>query len=264
MSAATAGPRMVAPLGRMLWQQTLMGFIGLVRIPAFSVSGLVLPVMFFAFFGLPNVHQSLYGVNAGGYLLGSFGAYAVSSMMVFNFGIGVAQERAAKVDLLVRAAPVPPVVYLVAKVIVSVVFALISLLVLFAFAIIVGGVRIPVDVAATMLIRLVLGSIPFIGMGFAIGYGFGASAAPAVTNLIYLPLSFASGIFVPLTLLPGFIQQVAPYLPTYHFAQLAWSAVGANNAESLAGAAVWLGIWTLIFFAIALRSYRVEEERKFG
>ena len=253
----------VASIPRMLARQTQTAFLALIRVPAFTISGLALPVMFFAFFGLPNVHHSIQGVNAGAYLVGSFGAYSVSSLMVFNFGIGVAQERGGKVDILMRATPLPPLVYLLSKLIVALVFALIALLVLIAFAVVVGGVRIPVETVAVMVARLALGSIPFIGLGFAIGYGFGAPAAPGVTNLIYLPISFASGIFVPISQLPEIVQRVAPYLPTYHFGQLAWITVGAGN-ESLARAALGLAIWTVILFGIALRSYRVEEERKFG
>jgi len=35
-------------------------------------------------------------------------------------------------------------------------------------------------------------------------------AAPALANLIYLPLSFASGLFMPLAQLPGFVQRIVP------------------------------------------------------
>jgi ABC-2 type transport system permease protein len=73
-----------------------------------------------------------------------------------------------------------------------------------------------------------------------ISFSVGGNAAPAVANLIYLPLSFASGLFMPLSQLPSFVQQVAPYLPSYHYAQLAWSAVGAPSepvVTSLAWAA---------------------------
>lgn len=259
----SVGPIAVAPLPRILIRQTVMTFLALLRVPAFTISGLALPVMFFAFFGLPNVHRTILGVNAGAYLAGSFGAYSVSSLMVFNFGISVAQERGGKVDLLMRATPLPPFAYLLAKLVVALVFALIALLVLIAFAVVVGGVRIPPGTVAVMVLRLALGSIPFIGLGFAIGYSFSAAAAPGVTNLVYLPISFASGIFVPLSQLPEFVQRVAPYLPTYHFGQLAWITVGAGT-ESLAAAALGLAVWTVILFAIALRSYRVEEERKFG
>jgi ABC-2 type transport system permease protein len=253
----------VAPLPNMLAAQTRAQFISLWRIPAFSITSLILPVMFFAFFGLPNVKYNYAGVNAGAYLLASFGAYAVSSMMVFNFGIGVAQERASKVDLLMRATPLPPLVYMLARLITAATFGVISVLILFAFGTVAGGVRLDAGTWLTIIGRLLLGSLPFIGMGFAIGYFFGVNAAPAVTNLVYLPLSFASGLFVPLSQMPDFIQKVAPYLPTYHYAQLAWNAVGAKS-ESLTTALLWLAAYTVAFFAIAMRAYRVEEARKFN
>ena len=88
-------------------------------------------------------------------------------------------------------------------------------------------------------------------------------AAPAMANLIYLPLSFASGLFVPLNQLPAFIQNLAPYLPSYHYAQLAWSALGAGR-ESLGVSLLWLGGYTALFLALAVRSYRREERAKFA
>ena len=124
----------------MVLKQTWYGLLGLWRIPAFTISSLVLPVQFFAFVGLPNVGRPLDSVDAGAYLLASFGASAVGSMMVFNFGIGVASDRAARLDLLYRATPLPPLVYLAARLVAAVVFALVSLL-LFGFGAVVGGRR---------------------------------------------------------------------------------------------------------------------------
>jgi ABC-2 type transport system permease protein len=83
-----------------------------------------------------------------------------------------------------------------------------------------------------------------------------------VANLVYLPLSFASGVFMPLRQLPGFVQQVAPYLPTYHHAQLGWSALRPGEAAPVASL-VWLLGYTLVFGALALWAYQREEQRKF-
>lgn len=254
----------LAPIPRMLWLQSLAGFRTLLRVPAFSVTGLALPVMFFAFFGLPNINRHLGGIDAGVYILGSLAAYSVSQMMVFNFGISVANERAAKQDLLTRATPLPAWVHLLSKVLVAVVFGLLALLILIAFAEVVGGIRMPLWRMLDLILRLMLGSVCFIALGFAIGYAFSAGAAPAVTNLVYLPMAFASGIFIPISQMPEFIQKLAPWLPTYHYGQLAWGLVGARDAESLGKAALSLGIWTVIFLGIALRTVGVEEERKFG
>jgi ABC-2 type transport system permease protein len=255
----------VAPLPSVMWKQTRAQLLSSLRIPAFSLTTILLPIMFFAFFGLPYVHQTIGNTNitVGPYVMASFGAYAVSSAMVFNFGIGVAMARGQKMDLLQRATPLPSGVAIAATVVNAMVFALISLIALFAFASIAGGVSLPVGTWLTLTFRLLVGAVPLIGLGMAIGYAAGPNSAPAVTNLIYLPMSFASGLFIPVAQLPAIIQKVAPYLPTYHYGQIAWNAVGAPT-ESMESAVIWLGAWTVVFFALALRFIRLDQSRKFA
>jgi ABC-2 type transport system permease protein len=100
--------------------------------------------------------------------------------MVFGFGIGVAVERGQKVDVLARATPLPAGVYLAAKVVVGMVFGLVSVLVLFTYGLVVGGIRLAPDVWVSVIARLLAGSLPLIALGFAIGYAAGPNAAPAV------------------------------------------------------------------------------------
>ena len=253
----------VAPMLNMLLAQTRSELLMRWRVPAFSVTNLALPIVFFTFFGLPVAHlRRGDGVSVGAYLLASFGAYAVGNVMVYGFGIGVANERGMKIDRLMRASPLPPLVFMLAKVLTALVFSLVALVLLIAFGIVVGGIHQTPAVWATIIVRLLAGSLPFIALGFAIGYWSGPNAAPALANLIYLPLSFASGLFVPLNQLPAFIQTMAPYLPSYHYAQLAWSALGAGR-ESIGESLLWLGGYTALFLTLAVRSYRREERAKF-
>jgi ABC-2 type transport system permease protein len=154
-------------------------------------------------------------------------------------------------------------VYLASRLLMAVLFALLVLLLLFTFATLVGGVRLSPLTWIAVISRLVLGSVPFAALGFAIGYAASPQAASGVANLIYLPLSLGSGLFVPLPALPPLVQQVAPILPTYHYGQLAWGAVGAPS-EDPAVSAAWLAGYAVLFLAIAVRWYRVEEQRKFG
>jgi len=253
-----------APLLQMLLAQTRSELLMRWRVPAFSVTNLVLPIVFFTFFGLPVAHVVRGdGVSIGAYLLASFGAYAVGNVMVYGFGIGVANERGMKIDRLMRASPLPPIVFMLAKVLTALVFSLVALVLLIVYGIVVGGIHQTPAVWATIILRLLAGSLPFIALGFAIGYWSGPNAAPALANLIYLPLSFASGLFVPLNQLPAFIQTLAPFLPSYHYAQLAWSALGAGR-ESLWVSLLWLAGYTALFLTLAVRSYRREERAKFA
>jgi ABC-2 type transport system permease protein len=69
-------------------------------------------------------------------------------------------------------------------------------------------------------------------MGLAIGFFAGPNSAPAVVNIFYLPLSFLSGLWVPVDMLPNFLQKLAAGLPPYHLAQLALNLIGAGRGGS--------------------------------
>jgi ABC-2 type transport system permease protein len=85
-----------------------------------------------------------------------------------------------------------------------------------------------------------------------------------VTNLIYLPTAFASGLFFPLRLLPQVLQNIAPYLPLYRGAQLVWNSVGAPIDTNLSSDWVYMAGYTVGFFALALWAYRRDQGRKFN
>jgi ABC-2 type transport system permease protein len=262
MAAAVAARR--APIAPMLARQTVAEFLKLWRVPAFSITSLFLPVMFYAFIGIGQSSQMIFPhVTFGAYFLASMSVYAVANVMIFSFGISVATERGMKMDLLMRATPMPPLVYLFSKCITAIVFAALTLAVLFPFAYIAGGVRLDASEWVTLAYRVLLGSIPFIALGFAIGYLSGPNSAVAVINLIYLPTAFASGLFFPKQLLPSFIQSIAPYLPLHFFGQLGWDAIGAPTDESLAKDWLYLAAYGVLFFVVALWAYRREESRKF-
>jgi len=249
----------------MVLLQTWAEFLKLWRVPAFTLTSLFLPVMFYAFIGIGQSSQRIFpNVTFGAYFLASMSVYAVANVMIFSFGISVATERGMKMDVLMRATPLPPLVYLFSKCITALVFAALTLVVLFPFAYIAGGVRLDPSVWATLASRVLLGSIPFIALGFAIGYLSGPNSAVAVINLIYLPTAFASGLFFPKQLLPHFIQQISPYLPLHFFGQLGWDAVGAPTDGSVTSDWLYLAGYGVAFFALALWAYRREESRKFS
>src|SRR5262249_16742559 len=124
-----------------------------------------------------------------------------------------------------RASPMPPSAYFVAKFAVGMMFSLNVVLMLLVLGTIFGGVRMSPVAIAQLVATLVIGSLPFCAMGLAIGYFAGPSSAPAIVNIFYLPLSFASGLWVPVDMLPHFLQKIAHVLPPFHLAQLAIGVV---------------------------------------
>ncbi len=131
------------------------------------------------------------------------------------------------------------------------VFSTVIMLLLLTVGIAFGGVRLPFATAAKLVGILVAGSIPFSAMGLAIGYFAKPNSAPAVVNLIYLPMSFCSGLWIPLFMLPHGLQTLAKVLPPYHLAQLALNSVGmAMNPTPAWGHVEALLAFTLLFLGL--------------
>jgi ABC-2 type transport system permease protein len=252
----------------MLVKQSYAEFIKLFRVPAFSTTSIVLPAMFYAFIGLGQAKQPLAAgssVTFGEYFLASMALYGVANVMVLGFGISLANERGQKQDLLMQSTPLPPLVFFIAKTLSALVIAFMALVALSLLATAGGGAHLSSSQWLTLFARSMLCSIPFVGLGFALGYIAGPNSAPAVTNLIYLPTAFASGLFFPLHLLPQFLQNIAPYLPLYRGAQLVWDSVGAPiEGGSLTTDWLYMGAYAVAFFLLALWAYRRDQGRKFN
>jgi ABC-2 type transport system permease protein len=101
-------------------------------------------------------------------------------------------------------------------------------------------------------------------MGLAFGYLVGPNSASAVLNLVYLPMAFASGLWIPLSQLPEVVQAIAPFMPPYHLAQLALGILGAADRGSPLLHLAALAAFTVGFLAIAGWGYRRDEGRSYG
>lgn len=269
MSASTATPagrpaaERTAALAPMLVRQSAAQARMFIRTPAISVISFAMPLILYLFFAVPSIGQPyLPGVDLGTFMLASFAAYAVSSVMVFNYGVTIAMDRGQRVDVLMRASPMPGSVYLLARTVTALALGLAGLVVLIAVAVL-TGVRLDPVTWVRMAVMLMLGSLPFIALGFALAYLCSPSSAPAVANLLFLVLAFGSGMLIRVDQMPDFLRTISPYLPTYHYAQLAWGAIGAAGEDVLTSIA-WLAGYAAVLFAIAVWAYRRESARKFA
>jgi ABC-2 type transport system permease protein len=102
---------------------------------------------------------------------------------------------------------------------------------------------------------LTAGALPFCLMGLALGLWLSPNAAPAVLNLVYLPLGFLSGLWIPSTMFPGWLQSLAEWLPPYHLAALALDVTGAKSAD-WGHSLLVLGIFGGVFAALTAAGWR--------
>ena len=115
--------------------------------------------------------------------------------------------------------------------------------------------------AARLIAIDMLGSVPFAAMGLLVSVLVPANSAPGIINLIYLPMSFASGFWMPISMLPHWLQRMAPVLPTYHLAQLALSVIGAAEPGAMMPHFQALAGYTLVMFGAAWMIFNRSEAK---
>ena len=238
---------------RVYWMEAKCEFLKLLRMRTYSLSTVMFPLMFYCFFGLAMGKAEMPGapMSMARYLLATYGAFAVVGATLYAFGVGIAVERGLGWLEVKRASPMPPAAYFIAKGVVSMTFGAIVVALLFALGAAFGDVRMPAGQWLALAGTLVAGSIPFCALGLAIGNFAGPNSAPATVNMIYMPLAFLAGLWIPLEFLPAALRQIAPLLPTYHFAQLALGVLHAPTQGTPIGHIGALAVFTLIFAGIA-------------
>ncbi|MGA8199324.1 MAG: ABC transporter permease, partial [Candidatus Sulfotelmatobacter sp.] len=192
-------------------------FLKNLRLRVYTISVITFPLMFYVLFGLVlNAKETIGGTGVPTYLIATYGTFGVMGASLFGTASGLASDRGLGWLQVKRASPMPPFAYFAAKVVLSMIFSAVVVSLLLLLGILFGGVRLPVAETAKLLGTLVAGSLPFSAMGLAIGYFAGPNSAPAAINLIYLPLSFCSGLWVPYMFLPKLVREIAVALPPYH------------------------------------------------
>lgn len=239
-------------------------FLKALRLPAYSLPTLLFPVFFYLFFGVMFGARQTGAVSMATYLVATYGTFGVIGAALFGFGVSVAVERGQGWLEVKRTTPMPIAAYFVAKLAMAAIFSAIIVALLFVMGTTVGGVALPIFTMVKLFAVLVLGSVTFCALGLALGFFAGPNSAAPIVNLIYLPMAFLSGLWVPIMFLPRSLQEIALWLPPYHFSQLALRTIGASSGEPLALHAGAMIVATLLFGAIAYIGYRRDEGKLYG
>ncbi|WP_430388326.1 ABC transporter permease [Dyella sp. 20L07] len=247
--------------GRMPWRRALGAYVAEARsecvrywrAPNFMLPIVLFPTMFYLLFGIVMNHGG--GADTARYLLASYGVFGVMSPGLFGFGVSLAAERDNGLLTLKRALPMPPGAYLLGKMLMAMLAAGMVIVLLLAMAVGLAHISISPAQAARLLLTGVLGVLPFCALGMFVGALIKGQGAPGVLNLIYLPMSFLSGLWIPLPMLPSVLQQIAPIWPSAHLQRLALSALGLGHTAAWPHLLV-LAAYAAVFFALAARRLR--------
>jgi ABC-2 type transport system permease protein len=215
-------------------------FIRMLRTPMFALPSLIFPAMFYLLFGVLMTKGK---GDASTYLLATYCIFGVMGPGLFGFGVSVAMEKDRGWLKWRRAVPALSGAYFIAKMVMSIIFALIIFIELAVLAVSFGGVDLSLTQWLQLLIISLVSALPFCAMGLVIGTLVNGQAAPAIVNFIYLPMAFLSGLWLPIAMLPKLLGTLAPIWPSYHASQIALKVIDADL-----GVPIWQHIAYLIIF----------------
>lgn len=224
------------------------------RAPSFMLPIMLFPTMFYLLFGV--IMGKSEGADAARYLIVSYGVFGVMSPGLFGFGVSLALERDGGLLTYKRALPMPPGAYLLGKMLMAMTAAAVVIVLLLIMGLALGHVTLSVQQMGMMLLTGVLGVLPFCALGMLVGTLIKGQGAPGMLNLVYLPMSFLSGLWVPITMLPKVLQQIAPIWPSYHLHQIGLTALGLQHGSVWRHVAILIGFAAVFFFAAARRLRR--------
>jgi ABC-2 type transport system permease protein len=173
-------------------------------------------------------------------------------------GAMVSIERSLGWSRQLRLTPLRPAAYIVLKVLVAMLLGLVSVLVVYVLG---GqsGVEMPVATWLSTGVLAWAGALVFAAFGLFMGYLLPSENVMQIISPVLGIFALFGGLFIPLSLLPQVIQDLAPYMPTYGIAAIArYPLVGGTFDWTWVLSAV---VWTAAFAVAAMLLFRRDTRR---
>ena len=244
---------------RLTGLHTRYQFTETIRIPIAVIGTALFPSLSLLFFVVPQpfAQDPVAATAAAAQLC----VFAVMSVCLFTYGVGVAEDRALPWDGYLRTLPVGPVPRLTGRLLNGLAFVVIGLAPLVLIAWLFTAASLPLSRLALTLAALLAAGVPLFAIGISIGYSLSTKAALAVAQSLLLPLAFGGGLFLPPETFPGWLDAISRWLPTRAGRDL---VVAATTGADLPGPAlVMLAGWTVLAGSLAVWAYRRDEGRRF-
>ncbi|MBJ7342593.1 MAG: ABC transporter permease [Solirubrobacteraceae bacterium] len=222
------------------------------RNPTAAFFSFVLPLIFLFLFGAvfsgnqANLNVLVPGIAGLSVMATTFNALA--TQMTFLREQGVLKR--------VRGTPLPGTSYLSGIIGSAATNAVIQILIIIVAGKLFFGLGWPKD-WAELAVFTVLGVACFAAMGVAFSHVIpNFEAAPAYTNLVFLPMIFISGVFFDVDNVPTFLRDIANALPLVHVINGISAALvtGAPLTDHVSDLAV-VAVWTLACVILAVRGF---------
>lgn len=232
------------------------GTLELLRLPAFAVPTIGFPSLFFLFFAVPG-----FANEQPELAMALFAGFAVLGVAFFQFGVGIAVERATPWERYLRTLPLAPTTRFAGRLLSALAFGAVAAALVVAVALLTVSPELSAVDWLELALALLAGSIPFALLGIALGYLANPRAALPIANVVYLALSYAGGLWTGPENLPQTAERISPLVPTRAYADSLASA--ALELPVPARAWVVLGLYTVGASLLAVWAYRKDEGQRY-
>ena len=195
--------------------------------------------------------------NYAAFLLPGLLGLNLMSMGLFAVGMVIVSYREKGKFRRLAVTPLPKWVFLMGQIMHRLTVVLLQSAVLLLFGLLVFHIH---NQGSYFLLALImaLGTACFMALGFALtSFAETSETYGAISNLVFFPLMFLSGVYFTLDAAPKWLQNAAFVLPLSPFLK-ALRAV-FNDGSGLEGHYLGMGIlvaWTVIFFSLAVKRFR--------
>jgi ABC-2 type transport system permease protein len=231
------------------------------RNPRSLIFTVVFPVLLFF------IYRGLYGkgtipvngkeISTAAFLMVNMAAFG-GFMAAMSAGARTALERSAGWQRQLRLTPLTPRGYLLAKGGVAMIVALpsIALVSLVGFA---TGIHLSPAGWLQVVGGLWLATLPFAALGLLIGQLANPDSLQVYSSGIMLLFGLLGGLWIPVTVFPQWIGNIAKVLPSYWLANIGHGALAGNS--QLGHGVLVLGIWLAVLSFLVLRRYQRDSAR---
>jgi ABC-2 type transport system ATP-binding protein len=181
-------------------------------------------------------------------------AFCLLTFSIDRLGKRIAIERVEGWLKLLRVTPLPPSLYIAAKLAMTMALLVVSLATIFGICIFKHGLEQSNMAWVKIWLGLLVGIIPFTLLGITLGYSVPPKALDSITGLLIPTAMFFSGQW-PMPS-PAYLQDITVVLPFFHYAQLIKSAAGILPINHLALSVAWLILYGILAGLMAKLAYQ--------
>jgi ABC-2 type transport system permease protein len=181
-------------------------------------------------------------------------------MAALSQAFAIVNERAIGWNRQLRVTPLSGTAFLMSKVIASLVVAAMSIIIVSVISVLALGTTMSIGHWLGAGFAIWAGVIPFALIAVLIGQFAKPSFAQPLFMVVFMGMAILGGLWVPLSIMPSWMTNVAQVLPSYWLNRMGQTGAGASG--SFGQPIMVLAVWAVVLCALIVWRYRQDAARQ--